>query len=151
MVGLPFLVSQCAKLHVAGWTWAVFTSVYSLFLRFVQRQSGIFWIRPRILTFQLFLRHVIRLKASPKWIQLFIAKQFGKQYFGNILVTFCTFTSFPFCSVLFSSVQRRVYRPYGVLSFLIYFSFCPFAQLRKSTISFVTSVSLPVRPKLALH
>jgi hypothetical protein len=35
MVGLPCLVSQCAKLHVAGWTWAV-------------RQSGIFWIQPRI-------------------------------------------------------------------------------------------------------
>jgi hypothetical protein len=24
MVGLPCLVSQCAKLHVAGWKWAVF-------------------------------------------------------------------------------------------------------------------------------
>jgi hypothetical protein len=23
MVGLPSLASQCAKLHVAGWTWAV--------------------------------------------------------------------------------------------------------------------------------
>jgi transposase len=28
MVGLPCLVSQCAKLHVAGWTWAVFTRVF---------------------------------------------------------------------------------------------------------------------------
>ena len=28
MVGLPCLVSQCAKLHLAGWTWAVFTLVY---------------------------------------------------------------------------------------------------------------------------
>jgi len=28
MVGLPCLVSQCAKLHVTGWTWAVFTCVY---------------------------------------------------------------------------------------------------------------------------
>jgi hypothetical protein len=27
MVGLPCLVSQCAKLHIAGWTWAVFTHV----------------------------------------------------------------------------------------------------------------------------
>jgi hypothetical protein len=27
-VGLPCLVNQCAKLHVAGWTWAVFTNVY---------------------------------------------------------------------------------------------------------------------------
>jgi hypothetical protein len=27
MVGLPCLVSQCAKLHVAGWKWAVFTRV----------------------------------------------------------------------------------------------------------------------------
>jgi hypothetical protein len=26
-VGLRFLVSQCARLHVAGWTWAVFTRV----------------------------------------------------------------------------------------------------------------------------
>jgi hypothetical protein len=23
MVGLPGLVSECAKLHVAGWTWAI--------------------------------------------------------------------------------------------------------------------------------
>jgi hypothetical protein len=28
MVGLPCLVIQCAKFHVAGWTWAVFTHVY---------------------------------------------------------------------------------------------------------------------------
>jgi hypothetical protein len=28
MVGLPCLLSQCAKLHVAGFTWAVFTRVY---------------------------------------------------------------------------------------------------------------------------
>jgi hypothetical protein len=29
MVGLPYLVSQCAKLHVAGWMLAVsFTRVY---------------------------------------------------------------------------------------------------------------------------
>jgi hypothetical protein len=28
MVGLPCLVSQYVKLHVSGWTWAVFTSVY---------------------------------------------------------------------------------------------------------------------------
>jgi hypothetical protein len=28
MVGLPCLVSQCDKLHVAGLTWAVFTRVY---------------------------------------------------------------------------------------------------------------------------
>jgi hypothetical protein len=28
MIGLPCLVSQCAKFHVAGWTWAVFTNVY---------------------------------------------------------------------------------------------------------------------------
>jgi hypothetical protein len=27
MLGLPCLVSQCAKLHVAGWTWAVFTHI----------------------------------------------------------------------------------------------------------------------------
>jgi hypothetical protein len=27
MVGLPCLVSQCAKLNVAGWTWEVFTRV----------------------------------------------------------------------------------------------------------------------------
>jgi hypothetical protein len=44
MVGLPCLMSQCSKLHVAGWTWAVFTRVYLLFLWFLQRQSGIFWI-----------------------------------------------------------------------------------------------------------
>jgi hypothetical protein len=28
MVGLPCLVSQFAMLHIAGWTWAVFTLVY---------------------------------------------------------------------------------------------------------------------------
>jgi hypothetical protein len=28
MVGLPCLVSQCAKLHVSGCTWAVFASIY---------------------------------------------------------------------------------------------------------------------------
>jgi hypothetical protein len=28
MVGLTCLVSQCVKLHVAGWTWAVFIRVY---------------------------------------------------------------------------------------------------------------------------
>ena len=28
MVGLPCLVSKCAKLHLAGWTWAVFTRIY---------------------------------------------------------------------------------------------------------------------------
>jgi hypothetical protein len=28
MVGLPCLVIQCAKVHVAGWKWAVFTRVY---------------------------------------------------------------------------------------------------------------------------
>jgi hypothetical protein len=28
MVGLPCPVSQCAKLHVAGWMWAVFILVY---------------------------------------------------------------------------------------------------------------------------
>ena len=27
MVGLPCLVSQCAKLHIAGWKWTVFTRV----------------------------------------------------------------------------------------------------------------------------
>jgi len=28
MVGLPCLECQCANLHVAGWTWAIFTRVY---------------------------------------------------------------------------------------------------------------------------
>jgi hypothetical protein len=38
---------------------------------------------------------------------------------NNISVTFCTFASFPFCSV-----RRRAHRPCGVLSFfLIYFIF----------------------------
>jgi hypothetical protein len=27
-LGLPRIVSQCAKLHVAGWTWAVSIRVY---------------------------------------------------------------------------------------------------------------------------
>jgi len=44
MVGLPCLVSQCAKLHVAGWTCTVFTRVWSCLCdlcRFSQ------WIRER--------------------------------------------------------------------------------------------------------
>jgi hypothetical protein len=48
MVGLPCLVSQCARLHVAGWTWTVFTSVYLVSFMILQRQSGIFWIGHRI-------------------------------------------------------------------------------------------------------
>jgi hypothetical protein len=39
-------VSQCGKLHVAGWTWAVFIRVYWWGFLFLQRQSGIFWILP---------------------------------------------------------------------------------------------------------
>jgi hypothetical protein len=35
MVGLPCLMSQCAKLHVAGWRWAVLTSVCFFFLFFI--------------------------------------------------------------------------------------------------------------------
>jgi hypothetical protein len=34
VVGLSSLVSQCAKLHVGGWTWAVFTRVYLEFYDF---------------------------------------------------------------------------------------------------------------------
>jgi hypothetical protein len=34
MVGLPCLVGQCAKLHVAGWMWAVFTRVSGEFYDF---------------------------------------------------------------------------------------------------------------------
>jgi O-antigen/teichoic acid export membrane protein len=59
MVELTFIVSQRAKLHVAGWTWAVFTIVYLLFLRYLQHQSGIFWIYPR--TSQKFAR-------DPLWV-----------------------------------------------------------------------------------
>jgi hypothetical protein len=44
MVGLPCLVSQCATLQVAEWTWPVFTRVKWWGLWFLQRQSGIFWI-----------------------------------------------------------------------------------------------------------
>jgi hypothetical protein len=36
--------SESVCQDVAGWTWAVFTRVYLLFLWFVQCQSGIFWI-----------------------------------------------------------------------------------------------------------
>jgi hypothetical protein len=48
IVGLPCLVSQCAKLHIAGWTWAVFTRVYLDSCISLSRQSGNFWIKPRI-------------------------------------------------------------------------------------------------------
>jgi hypothetical protein len=34
MVGLPCLANQCAKLHLGGWTWAVFTRVYLEFYDF---------------------------------------------------------------------------------------------------------------------
>jgi hypothetical protein len=43
MVTLPCLVSQCAKLHVAKWTLAVFTRVW-LWVVWFQCKSGIFWI-----------------------------------------------------------------------------------------------------------
>jgi hypothetical protein len=46
MVGLPCLVSQCTKLHIAGWTWAVFTHIYWWGLWFLH-QCGIFWMHPR--------------------------------------------------------------------------------------------------------
>jgi hypothetical protein len=49
MVGLLYLISQCAKLHVTGWTWVVFTHIYLLFLWFLQRRSRILWIYPRII------------------------------------------------------------------------------------------------------
>jgi hypothetical protein len=48
IVRVPCLVSPYAKLHVAGWTWAAVTRVYLLFLWFLERQSGIFWISPRV-------------------------------------------------------------------------------------------------------
>jgi hypothetical protein len=48
MVGLPCLVSQCAKLHVAGRTWAVFTRVYLESCISLSPQSGNFWIHPRV-------------------------------------------------------------------------------------------------------
>jgi hypothetical protein len=44
MVGLPCILSQCAKFHVAGWTWAVKLWV----LWFLKSQCGIFWKHPRI-------------------------------------------------------------------------------------------------------
>jgi hypothetical protein len=44
MVGLPCLLSQCAKLHVTGWTWAVFTRVYLESCISLSPQSGNFWI-----------------------------------------------------------------------------------------------------------
>jgi hypothetical protein len=60
MVELPCLVSHCAKLQVAGWTLAVFSRVYVLFLWLVQRQSGIFWICPRVA----YLLHTVSLLYS---------------------------------------------------------------------------------------
>jgi hypothetical protein len=45
---LPCLVSQCAKLHVAGWTWAVFTRVYMESCISLLPQSGNFCIHPCI-------------------------------------------------------------------------------------------------------
>jgi hypothetical protein len=48
VVGLPCLVSQCAKLHAAGCTWAVSTRVYLDSCISLSLQSGNFWIHPRI-------------------------------------------------------------------------------------------------------
>jgi hypothetical protein len=45
MVGLQCVVSQCAELHVAGWTWAVFTRVYLESCTWPWRFSR--WIRER--------------------------------------------------------------------------------------------------------
>jgi hypothetical protein len=41
-------VSQCAKMHVAGWTWAVFTRVIYYFYG-MYIVSGIFWIYLRMI------------------------------------------------------------------------------------------------------
>jgi hypothetical protein len=46
MVRLQCLVSQCAKLHVPGWTWAVFTRVYLESCISISPQPGNFWIHP---------------------------------------------------------------------------------------------------------
>jgi len=45
MVGLPYLVKQCAKLHIAGWKWTLFTSVCLSHVRDLFRFSR--WIRER--------------------------------------------------------------------------------------------------------
>jgi hypothetical protein len=50
VAGLPCLMSQCAKLHVAGWTSAVFTRVYMESGISLSPQSGNFRIQPRTLT-----------------------------------------------------------------------------------------------------
>jgi hypothetical protein len=41
-------MNQCAKLHVAGWTWAVFTLVNSKSCISLSPQFGNFWIPPGI-------------------------------------------------------------------------------------------------------
>jgi hypothetical protein len=48
MVGLLYLLSQYAKLHVAGWTWAVFKRVCLESCISLSPQSGNFWVHPRI-------------------------------------------------------------------------------------------------------
>jgi hypothetical protein len=48
MVGLPCLVSQCDKLHVAGLTWVVFSRVYLESCISPTLQSRNFWINPRV-------------------------------------------------------------------------------------------------------
>jgi hypothetical protein len=50
MVGLPCLVSNYSKMHVAGWTWAVFLHAFSgEVYYFCSVSPGIFWIHPRVL------------------------------------------------------------------------------------------------------
>jgi len=67
--------------------------------------------------------------TSPSWIQLFIVKQFRKEYFGNIL-------HIHLVPILFGSVNC-------VLSFT--FSFLShFAQLREAITSLVMSVCLSI-------
>jgi hypothetical protein len=82
VLGLLCLMCQCAKLHVAGWTWAVFTHVCLLCLWFLQRQSGIFWIYPRMYMnrksssytstdlLMWFTEHFLKYRASGKVILL---------------------------------------------------------------------------------
>jgi hypothetical protein len=47
MLGLPCLVSQRAKLHVARWKWAIYTRVYLESCISLSPQSENFWIHPR--------------------------------------------------------------------------------------------------------
>jgi hypothetical protein len=126
MVGLLFPVSDYTKLNVAGWTWAVFTRVYLLFLWFVQRQSGISWLFPRPTTgYQISGRgkppfdKVVQITPLPRLIykiNVSVRRKVGPSYqhAGQVLST----KSHPYARTHLSLLVTRSRVLLGTLQFL---------------------------------